>query len=248
MTQSHRQMIAVLLGACLMAVSGAWAQAGLTAKLHPSGMIQLYRGTVELGLIELNAHGPQWKHAPQESATTPQVTDLPDQTGKRITGTLPIPNTTGGALRYVETITKLPQGLRLEYDVAPVATVKLNGLQLSLNLQVPQYAGKEITISRPDGEPQTVTLPPNEPDQLFQGWGGEGYRVEAAKGTPEAIAVELIAATDIGIQDLRKWEHPLFEIRFPAVSDDAGRDVTPEDRFHLVVTVTGAGPITLAGP
>jgi hypothetical protein len=231
-----------------MAASGAWAQAGLTAKLHASGMIQLYRGSVELAMIELNAHGPQWKHAPQASATTPQIADLPDKTGRRITGTLPVPNTTGGALRYVQTITTLPQGLRLEYDVAPVQTVKLSGLQLSFNLQVPQYAGKDLTISRPDGEPQIVSLPANEPDQLFQGWGGEGYRVEAGKGTPEAIAIELIAATDIGIQDLRKWEHPLFEIRFPAVSDDAGRDVTPEDRFHLVVTVTGAGPITLTGP
>lgn len=247
MTRMNTNGLLVLLALCLMAASGAWAQAGLTAKLHASGMIQLYRGSVELTMLELNAHGPQWKHAPQSSATTPQVADLPNNAGKRITGTLPIPGTTG-ALRYTQTVTKLPQGLRLEYDVAPVQAIKLNGLQLSLNLQVPQYGGKEIAISRPDGDPQIVTLPPNEPDQLFQGWGGAGYRVEAGKGTPDAIAVELIAATDIGIQDLRKWEHPLFEIRFPAISDDAGRDVTPEDRFHLVVTVTGAGPIALAGP
>ena len=77
-------MIAGLTVAVLLAVaSRLWAQqapaakpgvtaqsaASCSAKLDPSGMVRVAAGDVELAMIELNAHGPQWKHAPQATAT-----------------------------------------------------------------------------------------------------------------------------------------------------------------------------------
>ena len=234
----------VVLLALLAAASGLWAQDTLSAKLDQSGMITLSRGNVELGMIELNAHGPEWKHAPQATATA-AVSDLPDGGGKRFVGTLPVPNTEGGAITFTQSVTTLAQGLRLEYDLAVTKTMKLNGLQFSLLLPVAVYAGKDMVISRLEGEPVTVGFPLELP---FNGWGGEAARIEVAKGASEAIAIELRAAADAMIQDLRKWEHPVYEVRFPAISDDQGREVTTDDRFHLDLTVTLAGPVTLVGP
>jgi hypothetical protein len=239
------QLITITLAALLpLAVRAADAPV-LTAKLDPSGMIRIFRGTTELAMIELNAHGPQWKHAPQATATA-QITDLPDKSGKRVAGLLPVPNTDGGSIRFIETIKPVGQSLKLEYDLAMTQAMKLNGLQFSVNLPIAVYAAKELLISRPGGDPQLITFPPDAPDQTFSGWMGEGYRIELAKGTDDAMAMELRAATDIGVQDQRRWGNPVFEVRLPAITDDAGRDVTAEDRFHLDLTITFAGAITLA--
>ena len=41
---------------------------------------------------------------------------------------------------------------------------------------------------------------------------------------------------------------PVFEIRFPAIMEDQGRDMAADDRFHLDLTVTFAAPVKLEGP
>jgi hypothetical protein len=240
-------VVASVAAALLLAASGLWAQDALSAKLDPSGMVQVARDGVQLAMIELNAHGPDWKHAPQASATA-EVSDLPDQAGKRFVGTLPIPNTNGGAIKFTETVKTLPQGLQLEYDLSMAEAMKLNGLQLSVCLPVAQYAGKELAVAQPDGEPEIATLPQEQRKQTFQVWSGEGAKIEAAKGAGEAVTVELRAPTDVVVQDLRQWDQPVFEIRFPAIMEDQGRDVAADDKFHLDLTITFAAPVKLVGP
>jgi len=247
---SKRSTRAVLevaaVGVLLAAASMAWAQEALVAQLDPSGMVRLMRGDLELATIELSAHGPQWQHAPQTSATA-EVTDLPDGAGKRFVGTLPVPNT-NGALQFTETVKPLPQGLQLEWDISTAEVIKLNGLQVSANLAVAQYGGKELTVERPDAEPEVVGLPAEKPAQGFQIWTGQGAKIAVAPGTEDALTFELLAPTDVIVQDLRQWEHPILEVRFPAIMEDAGRDVAAEDRFHLALTVTLAAPVKLEGP
>ncbi len=241
-------VVIVLVGACMLVPSGTpWAQEALTAKLDTTGLVRVSAGGAELATIELNAHGPGWQHAPQQTATA-EVSDLPDQAGKRIVGTLPIPKTEGGAIEFAESVTPLPQGLRLEYDLAMSQTMRLNGLQLSILLPVTQYAGAEVLITHPQGEPRIAGLPQEQQEQTFQIWAGEGARIEVAKATDHAVTIELRAAADIVIQDLRQWENPVFEIRFPAIMEDAGREVTAEDRFHIDLTVTFAAPLQLQAP
>ena len=235
--------IAVLLAGA----NASWSQDALTAKLHPSGMVQISRADVGLATIELNAHGPGWKHAPQKSATA-DVSDLPERAGKRFVGVLAIPDTEGGAIRYTENVTTLSQGLRLEYQLTMAGTMRLNGLQFSINLPVAQYAGREVLISRVHEEPKLAGFPQEQQEGKFQVWSGQGARIEVAKGTEEAVTLELRAATDVVVQDMRKWDNPVFEIRFPAIMEDAGREVSAGDRFHLDLTVTFAAPVRLEGP
>lgn len=244
---TRRAVVATLI-ACVLgsAASVALAQEALTARLDPSGAVRLLHGPTELAMVELNAHGPEWTHAPQATATV-QTSALTNPPGCRFTGVLPIPKTTG-ALRFTETATLAPEGLRLEWDLAPTATLKLNGLQVSVNLPVSVYAGKEVQLSALGIEPQGVILPAEPKDQTVGLWSGSGARVEVAKGSPEAFKVELRAQTDVVVQDLRRWEHDVFEIRFPALTEDGGLEVTTEDRFHLDLLITAAAPLKLVGP
>lgn len=237
-------IIAILL---LGLAAGAWGQEGLTAKVESSGTVRVLSGAAELATIDLNAHGVGWKNVPQTEAKA-QVSDLPDQAGKRVTGTLTIPDATGGVLRFTETVKPVPQGLAFEYDVSVAQALKLNGLQVSLSLPASRYAGKELLIGQPDREPDVGTFPLQMNDQNSQVWSGEGERVEVGKGTADDVSVRMRAVTDILIQDLRRWQHDTFEVRFPAIMDDAGRDVTTTDRFHLDFIVTFAAPVKLAGP
>ena len=246
-----RARVGMIIGS--VAVAALWvagpgqAQEKLSAKLNPSGLVRIMAGATELGALELNAHGPQWAYASQAGATA-RVSDLPDQAGKRFVGTLPVPNTDGGALAFTETVKTLPQGLRLVYEVGVTKALQLNGLQVSLRLPVAQYGGQPVLISGPDGEPRTVSLPPEQGENTFAGWSGAGSKLEVAKGTNQALTIELQGAADVMIQDLRKWKEPVFEIRFPAIMEDPPRPVAAEDKFHLDLTVTCAGPVPLAGP
>lgn len=233
--------------AAAVVVSGGvlWAQGTLTAKLDPSGMVQVLSGETEVAMIELNVHAPGWKNGPQASATA-RVSDVPG--GKRFVGVLPVPDSNGGALDFAQTVKSLPQGLDLDYDVTMTKAMKLSGLQVSVDLPTAIYGGKDVLIVNPDAESRTATLPQEQMGDNFQIWSGDGARVEVARGTPEAVIVELQAAAGLIIQDLRRWQRPTFEIRIPAIMDDAGRDVTTGDRLHLHLTVTFARPVTLTGP
>ena len=236
-----------LLGAVVAITACAWTQDALTAKLDPSGMVNVSRGADQLAMIELNAHGLNWQHAPQESATA-KAEDLPVGEGKRFVGALPIPNAGGGAIEYTQDVTLLPEGIRLEYDISMTQAMKLNGLQLSIFLAVDQYAGEELMVAQPNGEPKIVGLPLEQGEGSFQLWRGDGSKIAVAGETEKAVTIEMRAATDVVLQDLRQWERPVFEVRFPAIMQEGGLDVTAEDRFHLDLTITFAAPMSIEGP
>ena len=249
MGRAHAGMVVLGLTAAVLlaAAPGLWAQEPLVAKLDPSGMVRVFAGDAELAMIELNAHGPEWQHAPQASATA-RFSVLPNGGSRRFVGTLPVPKTDGGAIMYTETLKLLPTGLKLEYEVGMTKAMKLDGLQVSVLLPVAQYAAKELVISNPDADPQIATFPKEQIGNAFQVWSGEGSRIEVAKGTDQAVTLELRAAADVVIQDLRQWKQDSFEIRFPAIMEAPGRDVTADDRLHFDVTVSFAGPVKLEGP
>lgn len=237
----RRAATAVLLAGA----SASRAQDALKVKLHASGMVQVSRAGAELAMLELNAHGPGWQHAPQKTATA-ELSDLPGGAGRKFDGVLPIPNTEGGAIRYTESVKTLSQGFRLEYELTVTNIFRLNGLQFSINLPVARYAGKEVLISRFDEYPDLVGLP--EEQGAFQVWSGQGAKIEAAKDTDDAVTIELRAATDVVLQDMRQWDNPVYEIRFPAIMEGSGREVSAGDKFHLDITVTFAAPVQLEGP
>ena len=223
----------------------AWSEDALLAVLDPSGTVRVRRGDKVLATFELNAHGPGWSHAPQTDGKA-TVTDLPGKAGKRVAGLLPVPKTDGGAIQYTQTLATLPRGFRMEYELSMDKTMKINGLQFSVTIPVDGYAGRDVLVAPATGEARLVGLPKEQPAAgRFQLWAGQGARVDIAKDTPDAIAIELRAATDVAVQDLRQWEQPVFEIRFPAFSEDAGRELAKGLRFHFDLVVTTAAPLRM---
>jgi hypothetical protein len=239
--------LSAALAILVVGSSACWSQTETTVNLAPSGLLELSQGDVSLGTIELNAHGAKWTHAPQKDAKA-TASALPESPGKRLTGTLPVPNTDGGSIGFVETVEVLSQGIHLDYDLTMSKEMKLNGLQFSLNLPVATYAGKEVFVSELHAEPKLVGLPKEQQESKFQLWSGQGAKIEIAKDTLQAVTIELRASTDVVIHDLRQWEHPIFEIRFPAIMQDPGRPVKAGEKFHLDLTVTFANPVRLQAP
>lgn len=245
---SRVQTVTLMMITALLALTGpAFAQGEITATLQPSGLIEVSDDAGILATIELNAHGPGWQHAPQDSVTG-EVRALPDEDGAEVTGALAIPNTDGGALEFIETVRPLPQGLRLEYDVSVTQAMRLSGLQFTVNLPVARFGGDEVIIRQPTGDPKIAGLPAEQGDTWAQLWRGDGSTIEVAGDTDRAITVQLRAATDVVLQDLRQWDQESFEVRFPAIMEDPGREMSEDDRFHLDVTITFAGPLTLVMP
>jgi len=235
---------AMMIVTALLAATGAvLAQGAVTATVHQSGLIEVADGA-PLAMIDLNAHGPSWQHAPQEDAMG-QVSDLPGGDGVRVTGTLPIPNTEDGAIDFTQSVHELADGLRIEYELTMTRRMSLNGLQLSINLPVARYAGGEVMIRRSHDDPDIAGLPEETTEGRTQLWRGDGASIEVAGETPDAVTIELRASTDVVVQDLRQWESEVFEIRFPAIMEDPPREVRAGDRFHLDLTITFAGPVTL---
>ena len=247
MSRLHLRMVVLTAAAALFAAAFACAQEPVTATLQPSGLIGVTRGGVEMATIDLNAHGPGWDHAPQESATG-EVSDLAAPTEKRVVGSLPIPSTDGGAIEYTETVTALPQGLQIAYDLTMSKTMRLSGLQLSVNLPVAVHGGGEVMILQPHDDAEVVGLPADPEESRSQLWSGAGATVEVAKEDQKALTIQLRAATDVVVQDLREWESDVFEVRFPAIMEAGGREVQAGDRFHLDLTLTFPGSLTLEGP
>lgn len=236
-----------LVGLGLIGAGGGGAQAAPAVRVDPSGVVQVMAGDVVLGLLDLNAHGPQWQHAPQTAATV-QASALPEGQGQRFVGKLPIPNTEGGVLEFTETVTEVPQGVRVRYEVTVPQPLKLNGLQVSLVLGVGEYGGQTALVLRPDDYPSSAIFPLEKRENASQLWSGEGHRMEIASNTGKGINLELQAPAGIVIQDLRHWDQPTFEIRIPAIMEDPPREVGVEERFHLDLTLTVAEAAVPATP
>ena len=91
-------------------------------------------------------------------------------------------------------------------------------------------------------------LPQEQSETRFQLWSGQGKRIEIAKDLPEAIALEVLADTDVIVHDMRRWDNPIYEVRLPAIMEDPPRETAAAERFHLEVTLSFDSPITIELP
>jgi hypothetical protein len=238
----------------------ACAQDALTAKLLPQGAINIMSGEKLLATLSLNAHGPEWKHVDQAEATA-TVRDADEGPAKVVQGTLPVPNTEGGAIRFVETVTPATEGLLAEYVLGATKALTLNGLQVSLLLPTDTFAGKTVIIhtwdaqagwpgAAPTEKVQEIALPEQLDAEKWQLFTGPASKIEIAAGTDDAITlVPKVPEPEEGeaaqpalfvIQDLRKWDQDTIEVRLFVVMDDKGKQVSAWDKLHVALGLTFA--------
>ena len=235
----------------------ACAQDALSAKLLAQGGIRVMAGDKLLATLSLNAHGLGWKHADQPAATA-LIRDAEVGPAKTVEGSLPIPDTDGGALRYIETVTPAEKGFTVGYSLNYTKDMTLNGLQVSLLLPAEMFAGQAVVLRLP-GEggaatrAVTVPLPEKLNGDKWQLADGPAARIQIAAGTDNAITIAPKLSTaregakaDLPrfiVQDLRKWDQSVFEVRLVLIFDEKGKQVLAEDKANTELSITFARPL-----
>lgn len=262
---ARRQAVAfAIVGIVLLSASPgvALAQSALRAEVLPQGSVRVALDGATLATLSLNAHGPEWKQADQPEATA--TVSSPGEDHKWVVqGTLPVPNTDGGAIRFVETVQPAANGFVADYVVGPTEALALNGLHVSLLLPVAAYAGKPVVVhalpakvagaAAPSATLQELVLPAQVDAAKWQLFTGAASKAEVAPGTAQAVTLlaRAFEPTDeatpeppvFAVQDLRRWEHDQIEVRLSLISSDAGRWLSPWDKLHVAVEVSFAQPL-----
>jgi len=250
-------VVVLLAASSLLIVWGpqvACAQDALTAKLLAQGGVSIMSGEKVLATLSLNVHGPEWQHADQVAATA-VVKEADPGPGKVVEGTLPVPGSEGGTVQFVETIRPVAQGFSAGYSLGFTKAMTLNGLQVSLLLPTDTFAGKGIVVHRQPAKPAggeaaaaetvSVTLPEQLDQEKWQLATTPASKIEIAAGTVNAITLtpkppevkegEAAELPRFVIQDLRKWEQNVFEVRLILIMEDKGKQVSAEEKMKVAL-------------
>jgi hypothetical protein len=242
------------VASALLVVTGSQmvcAQGTLTAELLPQGGVSVMAGGKLLALFSLSAHGPEWKHADQPQATA-TVREADPGPGEVVEGTLPVPSTDGGAVKFVETVIPRDRGFSADCILGVTQALTLNGLQVSLLLPTDRFAGKTIVVHGPPAgaeaaaeEPVSLTVPGRLDEEKWQLFAGPASKIEIAAGTDDSITIaprppeakkgEVAAPTTFLVQDLRKWDQDMIEVRLYLIMEDKGKQVAVEDKLHAAL-------------
>ncbi len=251
------QLLLVAL-ACVFVIvpQAALAQETLTARLLPHGAVSISSGDRPLATLSLNAHGPDWKHVDQDAATAEASGD---RELMRFLGTLPVPNTDDGAIRFAETIEPRANGLVADYVLGPTQAMQLNGLHISLLMPAEALVGRTIRVHPPAAKGPTaqadapekvqgIALPAHLDEKGWQLFTGPASKVEIAPGTDDAITVAPLAFEPtmegmaeppiFAVQDLRKWDQDTIEVRLSLVMADKGTWLSAWDKMHAAASIS----------
>ena len=228
------RLIGVALVVVLVGGATAWGQPGLnlTGRCLPDGRVVVSAGPGVLFTLDLNAHGPNWTNVGQEKATA-SPTDIVGEGGLNIEGTLPVPNTNGGAVKFSETVWPAEQGFSLAYNLGFTKDMTLNGLQVSMLMPVGGFIGKTLAIQSAGAEVLQVTLPQTWTEQTWQLGDAEGDAILIDTGGAMPIAIRAAEGQRLLLQDLRRWDHDLFELRFTFIFAAAGQPVKADEARNL---------------
>jgi len=230
----------------LFGAVAATGQEGVQCAIQQGGALAISLGAEKLGVLELNAHGPEWKYVSQTAATA-EVKAAEAGKGEVITGRLLVPGAEGGAVVFTETVTPGEKQVEVAYDLSFSQVMTVNGLQFSLLLPIKPYAGKSLVVRTGEGEKQG-TLAQILNREQWQLMTVKGTEVKIASGDPEEITITSDREATIAICDLRRWDREEFEIRFALLTEDKGKQMTAADSYQTKLTLAFAEPVTLTKP
>jgi hypothetical protein len=223
----------------------AHAQGGLSVTARGNGQLLLKDAEGDLGTLEINLHNSNWKYASQTDATA-QVAEQAGG-GKQFTGTLAVPEVTGAALSFVETLAPTEDGLRVTYELNPSGPIVLNGLQISLLLPTDRFGGQQLTIRGGEGAERRLVLPRTLNPAQWQLGTIQGNALQVGPDETPLLTGKVDKTYGLIVHDLRQWDRNEFEVRLPLVQEDQGKMLSTNDRFSVEITL-GPGKIAVTGP
>jgi len=238
--------LGVMMGCAVALLATVVGAQGIQCALQKAGALVLSTDGQKLGMLELNAHGPEWKYVSQTEAMA-EAKNTEDDKGKVLTGRLPVPNTEGGAVTFIETVVPGDNKLDVTYDLSFDQAMTLNGLQVSLVLPAKRYAGKPVTLRMGEGE-RNLDLAMTLNRDLWELITVKGDQVRIASDTPDQITITTDQEADIGVKDLRRWDRDEFEVRIALITEQQGRQVSAADSFKIKLSLEFGGAVELTGP
>lgn len=194
------------------------------------------RGEVTIGTREnrmvnvaLSIHGVGWSYAAQRDANA-QVSG--DSRTAFVSGVMPVPGTEGH-MEFVQTAAAADdEALELNYRLHFPQAVRLNGYQVSFNLNLEEYVGAGVRLETDNGVDE-LTIPARLEERFLH--SGRVTRVAVAPDRPHGFTLEVDRPSELLVQDNRGWGGRDIELRFNFRREEAGEDVpageTVERRF-----------------
>jgi len=195
--------------------------------------------------LEINLHNSNWQYASQTEATATSEDTVGG--GKRVAGTIPVPQVVGAALSFLETITPTEDGLKIAYELQPAGPLVLNGLQISLLLPAERFGGEHLVLKGAEVADRRIALPRTLDPNAWQLGTVQANAVQIGADEATALMAKIDKTYGLILHDLRQWEREEFEIRLPLVQEDQGKMLSTTDRFSVEITL-GPGGISVTGP
>jgi hypothetical protein len=236
----------LVAGCALLLAVGAGAQGGPTITLRDTGVIAVTDGQGKLATLELNVHGPEWTYASQNDATA--QTQREEDGTRKFTGRLAVPNTTGGALTFLEEVDPREDGMRAGYELSFNQPMTVNGLQISLLLPADRFGGKMLSVQPAEGVATRILLPRILNPAKWQLGTVKGNKVEIQVEGENVFALATDKTSDFVIHDLRQWDRDQFEIRIQLFIEQNGKIVGTDERHSVAVDLAGLGAVSVTGP
>lgn len=194
------------------------------------------RGEVSIGTrdnrmvnVALSIHGVGWSYASQRDAEA-QMSG--DSRTAFVSGVVPVPGTEG-RMEFLQTAAATEEGaLELRYRLQFPEAVRLNGYQVSFNLDLEDYIGAGVRLETAEWG-REVTIPQGLEERFLH--SGAVTRVAVAPDRPHGFTLEVDRPSELLIQDNRGWGGSDIELRFNFRRQEAGEEVpageTVERRF-----------------
>lgn len=240
-----RLMPVLALLALLAAVTAATAQEeGITVRTDASGRISLMAEGRLIGIIELSLHAPEWTHVPQSRARAQaEVVTEDDAPVLTYRGTLPLPNAEGG-VSFVQAVRPAENGFFLDYDITCEQAVTLNAIQVSLLMPEALYRGSQAEITLAGDTIRQLPLPEEQAEDFVLLQANTNSVGVAPEGAP-ALAIGAKEGADTRIMDLRRWNQPYFEVRYPLVYADQGQEIAAGTTYKAPLALGFEVPVTI---
>jgi hypothetical protein len=226
-------------------LSVAAAQEAREVLVRANGQLLARDAEGDFATVEINLHNSNWTYASQADATAASE-DLAGG-GKRLTGTLPVPEVIGAALSFLQTITPADDGLHIIYELQPAGPLVLNGLQISVVLPAERFGGQQVIVRHAEAIDRTVPLPRALNPAQWQLGTIQGNAVQIGADEATALTAKISKTYGLILNDLRRWDRDEFEIRIPLIYEEQGRMLSTTDRFSVEL-VLGPGELALTGP
>ncbi len=215
----------------------------LVLSFDDNGRGALHRGSTNFASMQLAVHGIGWTYADQQGGS---FDSLEDENTRSFVGSIIIPGTDETPLLIEQTLKPMDNILKTDYRLEIPKQVKMNGYQLSYNLNLSHYIDAKLTLAAKDGN-KTFIIPAEL--KASHAYNGEitSINVKPTSANIPEITISMDQPTNILLQDGRGWGGNSYELRFNFMRAEQGDFQGPSvvNRTFTFTAKDDSGEVTI---